>query len=77
MERLKQAYLALPPRLRARVPIGLEDWVRTDLLPRFRATGPAAVLEAKLWGGFFFIITILRLHFPCIDAILPQVPAEG
>ena len=52
MERLKQAYLALSPRLRARVPIGLEDWVRAEILPRFRSTGPAATLEAKLWGGF-------------------------
>ena len=52
MERLKSAYLTLPPGLRARVPIGLEDWARFRLLPRFRATGPAAALEARLWGGF-------------------------
>ena len=52
MERLKAAYLTLPPGLRARVPIGLEDWARARLLPRFRSTGPAAALEARLWGGF-------------------------
>ena len=51
LARLKSAYARLPPRLRARVPPGLEDWLRARALPLLGA-GPVAALEDRLWGGF-------------------------
>jgi hypothetical protein len=52
MERLKAAYYRLPPGVRARIPFGLETWVRETALPFLRGSQAAKELEKRLWGGF-------------------------
>lgn len=49
---LKSGYARLPASLRARLPLGVEDWLRRAVLPRLTGAGPVTPIEDRLWGGF-------------------------
>lgn len=49
---LRAAYAGLPGQVRARLPLGVEDWLRSTVMPVLTGAGPAGGLEARLWGGF-------------------------
>ena len=52
IDALKSAYARLPASLRARLPLGVEDWLRRAVLPRLTGAGPVTPLEDRLWRGF-------------------------